>query len=282
MVSTPSIQNSQAGAVVTANLSGDIHLSLGVALVVANFPTDFIQASQAGAVVITNHGSGHMQVSQAAVMVVARGRVYNPKLKAWTYTLDGHDFYVLRLSESRTFVYDLSTGQWSQFTSGDLNFWRPNIGMNWYSPGSIPETYGSNVICGDDTFGHLWILNPDQGYDDEPADPPGDPQRFTRVATGQVVTRQRKFLPVYEVYLTGSFGQPVLTADEITLSYSDDLGNTYVSAGDISVTSSDYNQEFAWRSLGLVNPSGRLFKITDDGAFARIDSLDCHIGGIDE
>jgi hypothetical protein len=282
MALTPTIRGSQAGVmlVTTFETSG---LSVGMvgALVVANFPTPEMDVSQAGAVVVTNHESVRMQVSQAGVLVVARGRVYNPKLRAWPYTLDAHDKYVLRLAEGKTLVYDLSTEQWSWYSSGELDFWRPNIGMNWYAPGTVPQLYGSNIICGDDTFGHLWVLAPEQGYDDYAASPPGDPQRFPRRATGQVITRQRIFLPVYEVYLTASVGEPVLTGDTVTLEYSDDLGNTYVNAGALQVTEGDFKQQFAWRSLGQISQAGRLLRIADDGAFARIDGLDCSIGGLD-
>lgn len=276
------VQVSQSGTLVTTNLTSPMDASLATTLVVANFPTPQLDASQAGTIVTTNFTNTDMRLSQAAVMVVGRGRVYNPKLRVWTYTLDGHEYYVLRLGDDKTLVYDLTTQQWSWFTYGELDFWRPNTGMNWYSAGTISNQYGSNIICGDDTFGHLWVLDPEQGFDDNSVDPAeGEARRFPREATGQVITRQRVSLPVYEVYLTASFGEPVETGDTVELSYSDDLGNTYVSAGEIPTNAGDFKQQFSWRSLGLITQSGRLFKISDDGAFARIDGLDCHIGGID-
>lgn len=256
-------------------------ISVGSLLSLINYPAQELRAA-GGQVVTAIRQMADIRVQQASVVSLVRGRTYNPKLRAWTYTLDGHDFYVLRLGDTMTLVYDLSTEEWSWFSSGSLNFWRPNTGINWYSAGTIPEQYGSNVVCGDDTFGHLWVLNPEQGYDDYPADPPGDPQRFPRLATGQVITRQRIFLPVYEVYLTASFGEPVADGDGVELLYSDDLGNSYVSAGVEPVTEGDFNQEFAWRSLGQIGKSGRLFRLSDDGAFARIDGLDCHIGGVSD
>lgn len=282
MALTPTIQTSQGGALSASGLtSTNMRVSLGGALSVYNFPSEQLNVSMAGVVTTAGLTSTHLQVSQAGAMVVAKGRSYNPKLKAWSYTLDAHDKYVLRLSEEKTLVFDLLTGQWSWFSSGDLDFWRVNIGMNWYSAGKVPENYGSNIIVGDDTFGHLWVLDPEQGYDDDAATPQVGAQRFPRVATGQVAIRERASAPVHQVYLTADFGQPVVTGDAVTLSYSDDLGNTFVSAGAIPVTSGDYKQQFAWRSLGLITQAGRLFTVSDDGAFARIDSLDCSIGGMD-
>lgn len=278
MVAATSIETSQAGAVVVSGnpASNSAKVSLLGLSAVANYPSVATRVSQAGVVALTEVDS-KISVSQAGVMVVARGRTYSPSLRAWPYTLDGHDCVVIRLGEVKTLVYDLSTSQWSWYTSNDLNFWRLKIGMNWYTPGNIPSQYGSNIICGDDTFGHLWILNPEQGYDISAADQTSE-IRFPRIATGQVLARQRASLPVFSVFLTGDFGDPVASGDYVTLEYSDDLGKTFTSAGNITVTPSDYSQRFNWRSLGNITQAGRLFRITDDGAFARIDALNCEIG----
>lgn len=284
MALTPTIKAPQAGAlVVTSNpASAGVELTNATVLVVANFPTPEMEVSQAGATVVAHKDSNKMEVSQVGVLVVARGRVYTPKLRAWTYTLDGHDFYVLRLGEDKTLVYDLSSQQWSWFASNGENFWRLLTGMNWYSSGSIPSAYGSNVVVGDDTYGHLWVLDPEQGYDNNAADTSDEtPVRFERIATGQITTRERQFMPIYQVYLTGSSGYPVADGDTVEHTYSDDGGVTYVTAGTVPITEGDTTQDVAWRSLGLAVPSGRLFRITDDGAFSRIDSLDVEYGGKD-
>jgi hypothetical protein len=42
----------------------------------------------------------------------------------------------------------------------------------------------------------------------------------------------------------------------------------------LTVTPSDYSQEFAWRSLGLIRAPGRMFELSDNGAAVRIDGLD--------
>lgn len=285
MVATPNTNISQAGvfAITSPDITENLHLTNATVFVIANFPTPEIEVSQSGATVVAHRTSNKMNVSQAGVLVVARGRVYSPKLRAWPYTLDSHDYYVLRLGEGKTLVFDWATKEWSWFTSEDNEFWRPLIGMNWYSAGPLPAVYGSNVVAGDDTFGHLWILDPEQGYDNNAADVTDtSPVRFPRVATGQLTTRERRFLPIYQVYLTGSSGYPVEDGDTVEHSYSDDAGVTYVTAGELPVTDGSTTQEFAWRSLGLAIPSGRIFRISDDGAFARIDSLDVSYGGENE
>lgn len=283
MAETPAILSSVAGAVIVADkITPEAMISLSGANVVLNFPTPFVSTSLAGALVTTNYLTREIGVSLAGAYVVVKDRVYNPRLRAWGYTLDGHDNFVLRLGDNKTLIFDLSTESWSWWTSGEYNFWRANTGIS-ASAGEAYTALGSPVIVGDDTYGHLWVLDPEQPYDDSAADPAdGAPVRFQREATGQVTTRQRRALPVYEVYLTGDFGNPFQDGDTVTLEYSDNLGNNFVSAGAIATQDGNYKQQFSWRSLGQITQAGRIFKIKDDGAFARIESLDCSIGGLQE
>jgi hypothetical protein len=243
-------------------------------MVAYNIPADYINAAQAGAWAAFRQSST-MRATNTGVLAVARGTIDNPKLKAWTFTLDGHDFFVLKLGTGRkTLVYDLSTGQWSHWSSNSQEHWRASEGMNWVSSGSNPNDYGSNVVVGDDSYGLLWILDPEYGIDQGLLSSLDD-VTFPRVATGQATAKSRQFIPVYNVTLEASRGQPALTANTVTLSYSDDQGNSYVTADqDITVVAGDYAQEYRWLSLGHMKAPGRLFKIEDNGAFARIDALD--------
>lgn len=148
------------------------------------------------------------------------------------------------------------------------------MGMNWYSAGPLPASFGSNVVVGDDAAGFLWFLDPEQGFDTVV----DEDRRFPRVATGQLVTRARNFAPIYEVYLNAAGGYPVADGDTVEHLFSDDAGLTYVSAGAVAVAQGATMQEFAWRSLGMAQPAGRLFRIADNGALARIDSLEVSMG----
>ncbi len=274
MAITPFIDAAQARTLAAIRRpSLEVQASQGRAMAAINFPTDFINTSQARTL-SSVRSTNPMPVTQARVMVAVRGQVTNPKLRAWTYTLDGHDYYILRLGDFKTLVFDLTTKQWSWFASKDSLRWRANTGFNWRSAGSNPHFYGSNVVVGDDTFGLIWVLDPLFGLD-ESTQENSDPITFDRVATGQMTQRDRTTTPVYSVYLTCSFGDPALTANTVTLEYSDDQGHTYVAADEPMVAvKDDYDQEFSWMSLGLVKAPGRLFRITDNGSFARIDELD--------
>lgn len=151
--------------------------------------------------------------------------------------------------------------------------------MNWLSPGAIADDYGSNVVVGDDTHGIIWVLDPTQGWDDSVWSTNTEKQLFKRYAAAQIISRSRTFIPVFDVYLTGSPGAPSYDGAAVTLEYSDDGGQTYVSAGSIPVEVNNFAQNFAWQSLGRIQAPGRLFRILDDGAFARIDGLDVNLGG---
>lgn len=273
MALTPFIRGSQGYLQSVGSGPGQERVSQAFVLSVFNVPTPFLRSSDAY-VQVVNSGGKQVNVAQAYVQVVARGRIENPRLKCWRFKLDAHEFYVIRLGENKTLVVDMLTRQWAWWTSPGLNVWRANTGLNWKEPGTAARNFGSNVVCGDDSLGVLWILDPEQGYDDsaEPLDE--TPVPFFRRATAQVISRGREFLPVYDLFLTGTAGEPAFTGAEVRLNYSDDGGRSFVNAGTRTVNQQDFTQEFAWRSLGRIQAPGRIFQVEDNGAFARIDGLD--------
>lgn len=270
---------------VVSAISGSVDTSQYDLTVVFNIPSESVQTSQFDtSVIMERQGSeAPAQVSQYDVVAIVRGRIFNPKLRTWWFELDAHEFYVLNLgADGKTLAYDLTTGTWAWWSTGDLNYWRAAIATNWTQSGSIAFDYGSSTVVGDDTAGILWVLNPLQGYDD-PANSVdrenGAIVPFTRKATGQVLTRGRITIPCYQTYLVSDTGEPSYTGASVTLSYSDDGGKTFVNASEpIVVEAGNYYQEFAWRSIGIVRSPGRLFRITDDGAFAQIDELTLYDG----
>lgn len=275
MAFTPEIDAPQAAFVVPYRAATtEIDAPQAQFMVPYNVPADSIGATFAGVNVPYRRIAQELDVTQSTMMVVTRGKIDNPKLIAWGYTLDGHDYYVLKLgTEGKTLVFDISTGTWSWWSNTDTLRWRVNTGMNWRSSGNISSTHGSNVIVGDDSYGVLWVLDPEAGVDDHLLS--DSTVTFPRVATGQMTTRDRNFLPVYSVNLTSSLGQPSLTGNTVTLEYSDDQGHTFVTADEPQIAvAGNYEQDFCWYSLGLVRAPGRLFRISDNGAFARIDSMD--------
>ncbi len=277
MVATAGVRAPSAYATALIGTSNSIRAAQAFARVLYNIPTTGIRASSAYVSVVTKT-SNEVRAAAANVTVVWRGRISNPTLRAWTFTLDGHDFYVLRLGDLATLVYDTFAKQWSDWTGEDSLFWRANTGMNWVGGQVFATQYGSNVVVGDDAWGLLWFLDPDLGWDQHPDASNGTQQLpFERAVTGQITTRGRTSIPCYAVFLAGdNYG---LTATDftpgVTLETSDDDGRTFDSQGTITVPV-DYSAEdpYEWLSLGQINSPGRLFRITDNGVFARIDGMD--------
>jgi hypothetical protein len=69
-------------------------------------------------------------------------------------------------------------------------------------------------------------------------------------------------------------GEPAYPGAAVRLEISDDAGATFDDMGSVGITDSANYPELAWYSLGQIEAPGRLFKITDDGAIARIDGLE--------
>jgi hypothetical protein len=220
-------------------------------------------------------GAGTAEVKQANVYALGRGRIGNPKTRVWTFTLDGHDYYVLRLGDDLTLVYDVYSEQWMEWADLGLDTWRANVGINWTGGTGLGDYYGSNVLVGDDVYGLLWFLNPNQPYDQHPdsADPV-DEIFFDRITMGQVPLVGREVLPCYVAWLTTDMGDPAYTDAGVMLEISDDAGVTFDDMGTVTVTAGDTSPELSWYSLGQITAPGRLFRITDDGAIARIDGME--------
>lgn len=280
MANTPNINAPQAHAlVVHRRAAGDIRLPQGNMLAVYNIPAQNMFATFSGAGIVYSRRAVHIEVTQAHALAVVKGRIANPRLRAWTFTLDGHDFYVLRLGESETLVYDTLSKQWVNWADKDNPFWRPNIGLNWLGGTAQAQTMGSNVLVGDDNYGLLWFLDPKQPFDQHPDQAIDTDQYFERIVMGQVPMSGRAVAECYAIYLSTDVGAPAYTGAGITLLTSDDAGNNFTDQGLVQVPAGTFDTEITWRSLGQITSPGRLFKLVDDGAVHRIDDLDMNDDG---
>ncbi len=215
------------------------------------------------------------RVTQSYVLAVVKGRVADPKIRVWTYTLDGHDFYVVPLGETETIVYDTYSEEWSVFGNASTSLWAAKTGINWIDSGTYPAGYGSNVLAGDRTTGTLYLLDPKYPYDEDPTTGETGRLPFERIVQAQALTKGFNKIKCDKVQLLGSHGDVFSSSfTDVTLSYSDNAGRTYVSAGTLSVTPTNYAARVEWRSLGSIASPGRLFKLVDFGAYQRIDGLE--------
>lgn len=274
MALTPNIRSLMGRSLVTERQNAaQMRLTMGNVLATLNRPADFMRAQQGG-IEVAFRQAADLRVTYANTMALGRGYTANPRVRAFTFTLDGHDFYVLQIGKWGTLVYDDYSKKWSQWSTGGIIPWRVGTGTNWLGADSNARDFGSNILVGDDDTGMVYFLDPKQGYDAQPTDDRVDTNHFTRIVEGQVPMRNRNTLQNGEVYLTGTLAKPLQDAFGVTLWTSDDAGNTFQSQGTVDVDYGDYLQDYVWRSLGLIQSPGRIFRIVDDGAFSRIEGLD--------
>ena len=179
--------------------------------------------------------------------------------RAFAFTLDGHWFYVLDLGVEGTFVYDMTTEQWSHFyTSGFSAQWDVANGTMW----------GQRIIGGDLATTDVWEVSPTQLKDNSSLD-------ITHVVTGGLSTRSRDFTACDVVRVAASLGLLDDTAGAtFSLRLSDDNGQTFSTTYSVTLTQGNYSDEVAFRSLGSFNSPGRVFELSDVGGLIRIDGCD--------
>lgn len=266
-----SASQAQVLGVIDGNL---LNVSQAQVYAAAIWSSEFMRSSQAQVLAVTESPS-KVRASQLQVLAAVRGRVFDPVIRAWTFTLDGHDFYGLRLGNDETLLYDLHSQQWYVWGDGDDTLWRVFDICNWFGGTTLGSVYGSAVVAGGDSNGALYFLDPEAVEDDSALSGSDDKKPFRREVTGQILSEGYNSQRCFGVKLYGSIGQ-FFDEDlaEVRLTYSDDRGVSYVGAQSISVEPDDVEARIFWRSLGSYRSPGRLFKITDYGALARIDSLE--------
>jgi hypothetical protein len=252
-----------------------IDVAQSFALVVFNYPALTLDVAQTF-VSIPYGRSGVddvITVSQSFTLVVVRGLPEYPISRAWTYTLDSHDMYLLNNLDD-TLVCDLSQDPpaWFIWGTGDDTKWRGWIGRQWGAVLPYEEAFGSNVLVGDKATGTLYFLNPEQATDDDGSFEREAPVPFRRVVTGQLTARGRDYVSCPAVEVMGSVGDVSNTEYvSVELFTSDDMGHSYDSHGSLTVTPDDYTVRLDWQSLGSFTAPGRLFQLVDYGALTRID-----------
>lgn len=274
MVAAAGVRTSQARVFAVMSIpAASAFVSQARVQTVASQTVAGVRISQARANAVVK-STMSVRASQARVLAVCRGRVSDPKIRAWTFSLDSHDFYVLRLGNTETLLYDRYAEQWYVWGSGNAGPWKAFTGQNWQG-GNKWTGEGSNVLVGDDGNGALYFLDPSRYYDDDSVFGEESPREFMRVITGQVSVRGIDSAPCYGVQLIGAVGEQIESAlTGVTLYTSDDQGHTWDEHETITVANAAYTDRIEWWSLGSFDSPGRLFKVVDYGALPRIDHLD--------
>ena len=183
--------------------------------------------------------------------------------RCWSFVMDGHTFYVLNLGEEGTFVYDITTGQWSEFITTGFVQWDVINGCMW----------GQRVVGGALLTTQVWEMSPDELQDEDGTD-------IAHLATGGMQTRSRDKKSISALRLTGAVGTlGTGTTATVSMRYSDDNGETWSAAQTVTLTEGTYDTDLSYRALGSVARPGRIFEISDTGGPVRLDGADVEIEG---
>jgi hypothetical protein len=276
MVATAEIRASGATVRALGATSNEIRTSQAFVRTIFNFPRrDY--GRQAAYLTSLLGTSNQVRMPAAYLTVIVRGRIAHPEVRAWTFTLDGHDFYVLRLGDTATLVYDVYSEQWVEWDGHNLPFWRTSLGMAWLGGRALANTYGSDIVaatthgdfCGFSIPTRLMTMSRTRRL-------PVQQIPYDRMISAQVLASGRQAIPCYALFLSGdNYGLTAIDfTPEITLEMSDDQGRnfdtfeTLTAEPDLTVLN-----PYQWLSLGDITQPGRIFRFTDNGIFTRIDSL---------
>lgn len=200
-----------------------------------------------------------------ALAVYGEGAPEDFRLRAWSFTMDGHKFYVLKLGELGTYICDTTNGNnWYKWETAGYNYWNAVLGLNW----------NGRVLAASVTENIIWEVKPevwnDEGFKD-----------IVHVSTAILNQTGREYISHDELRLSVSSGFNDSLNPRITLEYSDDRGVTYETAtdGTIVLTDDDFKQEVEWISLGSFTAPGRVIRITDVGGPLRIDYATVKLDG---
>ena len=157
-------------------------------------------------IIYTLNGYIPQRLSTHAIEYYLRDASY---ARAWTYTLEGHKFYVLE-ADRGTFLHDRATGAWHQRKSYDSDYWRCN--------GAV-DAYGQTLLTDRET-GAIYTVSNDV-YDEA-----GDPIIMEMVLPTLEYGRQRVSMYSFEVTTETGIGG-VDDDPQIMLQFSDDGGHNW-------------------------------------------------------
>lgn len=201
-----------------------------------------------------------------ALAVYGIGAPEELTVRAFSFIMDGHKYYVLQLGELGTWIRDHTTQQWHQWGTVGYTRWNAKLGLNW----------DDRVLVADTVDNTIWEVDPDNWQDQGFKD-------IVHVTSAIIPNNTTNYMRLDEVNLSVSSGFMDSLNSRITLEYSDDRGVTYETPEDgvVSLTVGDYAEQISWQSLGSFTMPGRVIRITDVGGPLRIDWATARIDGVE-
>ena len=262
MALTPEVRTTEGDLLVAITApTTEKRTSQYIGLTAINFPSPYSYSTQVEGLVVATP-SVPIRTAQSAVLVAIKIGAEERTLRAWTFTQDDHDFYVL-LAGSKTYVYDNLTSQWCQWQSPGFTYWQGIDGCDWE---------GINVCC-DPNTGVIYKIDPDNRLDF------GTTPIVSQIFGG-MTERFRNLTPCYMAEVALSEGQPPAGIDASTVGIQLRTFDTlnWTDHGTIQGQSSGNMLYARFYGLGLMKSPGVLFEITDFGYARRIDGLNIEMG----
>lgn len=207
---------------------------------------------------------GNNSMSERIRLQIVNG-VITSNTPAWSFSLDGHIFYVLNLGAGGTVCYDKTTNQWCEFGTTGYTAWNMHRGTMW----------NGRIVAGDVSTPTVWEMLATATQDQASID-------ITHITTGHVATRKQDQIPMDAAYLTASAGFLGKNGAIINLRFSDDNGHTWSAYYPITLVQASYSQTLQWLSLGSFSSPGRVIEISDTGGVITISGANTIIDGGDE
>ena len=179
---------------------------------------------------------------EAAIGAFSRADVSQlVNITAFPATVEGHQYYVVRLPGAGAYAHDFSNGRWYSWES--------------YGQTALRLLCGDGNVFGDAVNGALWQLAPEVFEDGS------DP--LVRVVSAYLATTAR--IPCETVTLQGAAGVGLPSGQGsdpmVEMRYSDDGGNNWSQWHSASLgVIGDYGARATWRRKGQIKPPGRLFE----------------------
>lgn len=235
--------------------------SLMAVLVASVGPASEEENTSQIAAAVARTGSDVPHTSQIAALVAFGTSVAeDPTQRVWTFDLDGHTNYVLTLGDFGTYVYDLMTQQWAEWGTEGYRSWNAQRGTMWRDL----------IVAADTQQPQVYLIDPtkslDQGF-----------RPIRRRASAIIPSTSLNRTSMDSLYVSASIGDgqtDFAGAATMTLSFSDDQGQSWVEFAQELVSSTDDSQILMYRSLGSFGRPGRIVRVEDLGGPLRLDGID--------
>jgi len=174
----------------------------------------------------------------------------------WTYSLSGHDFYVLTFPTANiTLVFDTMTEYWHEMQSYNNKDVSNPYGKH---RGNCAWTEGSITYVGDFENGKIYTLDKDTYTDNS--------EYIRRIRQAQVLSKDRKFISFYALEIefeagVGLSGGVQGEDPQAMLDWSDDGGHTWSNEHWVNIGKiGEYTKRAIWRQLGISR--NRIYRLT--------------------